>query len=100
MNYIFEKDDNDYDFEYNPTQKEIREAIADLLSQNTINDKLTKPELLKLYTEMIYNNDLEDCLEEFFSEELKEYFESDAYNEFEESFQCGNDEDFDWRRSR
>ena len=71
---------DEYDFDYEPTNEEILDALADILvGQSNVE---TNKEELKVVTkkikQIIKDSDIQDILEERYKDELKDWFEDKA----------------------
>lgn len=85
---IYYDDINDEEYydtetiEFEPSQKELNNAIVDIIYDNyfkgTVADVKKFKEQLK---DLMSYLDI-DCIDEYFEDELKDYFEEEAFNSF------------------
>lgn len=75
------------DFDYEVEDEEISEALTEILYQDYFCDKgvdwgdTLKPLLKRSISELIYYTDILEELADYYEEQLKEYFEYDAFNQ-------------------
>ena len=78
----FDEEYSDYDtYYYEPSRNEIETAIEDIIYKNYLNDAIIDTQTFKKkLKELLSNLDIE--AEDYFEEELKEYFKDDAYESY------------------
>lgn len=76
--------DSGYDFDYEPSQRDFSKGVIDVVTEYfsefvTMNCPELKDKLRERVAELISEHDLEDDLADAFEDELKEYFEYEAF---------------------
>lgn len=98
--YFYEFEDNE-DFEFEPNREEVENAIQDiLLSEANVNvNRYQNQDCSKLLDYIVYKMDLLERFEEELEEELHQYFEEKAKEQYEVSILEQQDKD-DWYGTR
>lgn len=84
---IYSYEINDIEIEFEPKYEEVKEAIIDIL------DSMTTKEIYSILEEVA---DAGADLEEYFYDELYEYFEEIAWERYEEGKQAESDLYYDY----
>ena len=89
--YTDEEFYDEEDFEYEVSAEEIRDALTELIFDDYFakvsgikENKDTVAETKKAIKNLIWDNDFEDDLSDAYEDELKDYFQEDAFNSLDD----------------
>lgn len=89
--YTDEEFYDEEDFEYEVSAEEIRDALTDLIFDDYFakvpdlkENKDAIAETKKAIRNLIWDNDFEDDLSDAYEDELKDYFQEDAFNSLDD----------------
>ena len=85
---IYYDDINDEEYydtetiEFEPSQKELNNAIVDIIYDNYFRGTIADVKKFKEQLNNLMSYLDIDCIDEYFEDELKDYFEEEAFNSF------------------
>lgn len=89
--YTDEEFCDEEDFDYEVDEQELRDALSDLIFDDCFSNitgikenKVMVLSIKKAINSLIFDNDLEDDLEDVYEDGLKDYFEADAFNSLDD----------------
>lgn len=87
INYEFGGDDYEAgdDFEYEVDYTDVRHALRYIIKKE-FKIKKDDEQALKLLDFIIKDLDIDDALKEYFKDDLRDYFENDAYEAYKDGY--------------